>query len=147
MANYPLFLPFYHTVSNTELPHIQHLYPIKTAKQFEKDLDFLLQYFEPIAMDTLAKQIQQQKPFDRPSFHLTFDDGLSGCYHIIAPILKRKGIPASFFINSDFVDNQGLFYRYQVSLLLHHLKNSVVLDVQKKMIQMRLAQKGYGETP
>ena len=49
---------------------------------------------------------------------LTIDDGLRACADIIAPILKRKGIPAIFFLNNSFLDNQSLFYRYKASLLI-----------------------------
>ena len=49
---------------------------------------------------------------------LTFDDGLLECHQIIAPILKKKGIPAVFFLNNHFIDNKGLFFRYKVSILI-----------------------------
>jgi peptidoglycan/xylan/chitin deacetylase (PgdA/CDA1 family) len=39
-------------------------------------------------------------------------------------MLLKKGIPATFFLNSAFVDNQGLFYRYKVSLLLDNLQQN-----------------------
>ena len=34
--------PFYHAVSDEELIHIKHLYKVRTVKEFERDLDFLL---------------------------------------------------------------------------------------------------------
>ena len=49
---------------------------------------------------------------------LTFDDGLIECHQVIAPILKKKGIPALFFLNNHFIDNRGLFFRYKVSILI-----------------------------
>ena len=50
------------------------------------------------------------------------DDGLSGCHRYIAPLLRKKGIPASFFLNNRFIDNKSLFYRYKASLLVHQVK-------------------------
>ena len=120
-----LVLPFYHVVSNTHLPHIAHLYQYKTVAQFEQDLDWLLQYFEPVSLH----QIMAHKPanyFDKPAFHLTFDDGLREAAEVIAPILLRRGIPATFFINSAFIDNKGLFYRYKVSLIIDHIQQNDV---------------------
>jgi peptidoglycan/xylan/chitin deacetylase (PgdA/CDA1 family) len=33
--------------------------------------------------------------------------------------LTRKGVPASFFVNPDFVDNKNFFFRYKASVLIH----------------------------
>ena len=58
------------------------------------------------------------------------------CFDIIRPILLEKGISASFFINSDFVDNKDLMYRYKVSLLLEKIRSlkSAILPFTKKEI-------------
>ncbi len=68
--------------------------------------------------------VYNNKIIDKPSFHLTFDDGLKEIYSEIAPILERKGIPATFFINTDFVDNKTLFYRYKVSLIIESVNTN-----------------------
>jgi peptidoglycan/xylan/chitin deacetylase (PgdA/CDA1 family) len=116
-----LMLPFYHAVAEQPLPHIKHLYQMKTVKQFLKDLDFLLQHFEPIDAETLY-QFHVNKTIPQKSvFHLTFDDGLKEIYEIVAPILLQKGVPATFFVNSGFVDNKALFYRYHASLAIGDL--------------------------
>jgi len=112
---------FYHTISDHELPHIKHLYAVRGSALFERDLDYLLKHFTPIGLIELVEAVYQNKKLPSNSFLLTFDDGLSECYHIIAPILKRKGIPATFFINSDFVDNKALMFRYKASYLIEEL--------------------------
>jgi peptidoglycan/xylan/chitin deacetylase (PgdA/CDA1 family) len=89
---------------------------VKTVAEFQKDLDYLLKHFEPIDVETLYHfHINKITP-EKPVFHLTFDDGLKEIYEIVAPILLKKGVPATFFINSGFVDNKTLFYRHQHSL-------------------------------
>ena len=116
-----LALPFYHAVAEQPLPHIQHLYRMKTVKEFQKDLDFLLKHFEPINAETLYQfHINKTVP-QKPVFHLTFDDGLKEIYEIVAPILLQKGVPATLFVNSGFVDNKALFYRYHASLAIQKL--------------------------
>lgn len=114
-----LFLPFYHLVSDAPPPHLRHLYPVRSEKQFRADLDFLLQHFQPIDLQTLWGHIFENYPFTRPVFHLTFDDGLRECHDVVMPILLEKGIPATFFLNTDFVDNRALMFRYKASLLRH----------------------------
>jgi peptidoglycan/xylan/chitin deacetylase (PgdA/CDA1 family) len=109
--------PFYHAVSPEPLPHISHLYRIFSPDEFEQDLDELLQYFKPLSLaEYLAGGTTKAY---RPFMVLSFDDGLKGCHEYIAPLLKKKGIPAVFFLNNRFIDNRGLFYRYKASLLIH----------------------------
>lgn len=113
-----IFFPFYHAVDDEDQPHIEHLYPVKKIKQFEHELDVFLRHFDPISMDDLVQIQKGQKKIKGPSFLLSFDDGLKQCHDIIAPILLKRGIPATFFINSAFVGNKELMYRYKVSLLV-----------------------------
>lgn len=118
-----LILPFYHTVSDTPLKHLKHLYPIKNKNSFIKDLDFLLKYYHPISLQDLQSHVQKGHAFSKPSFLLSFDDGLREFNDVIAPILLRKGIPATCFLNSSFIGNKELFYRYKASVLIEHLTN------------------------
>ncbi|MBK6993412.1 MAG: polysaccharide deacetylase family protein [Lewinellaceae bacterium] len=104
-------------MSDESPPHVRHLYPVRTERQFREDLDFLLKHFQPIDLQTLWEHVFEKRAFDRPVFHLTFDDGLRECYDVVLPILLEKGISATFFLNPDFIDNQGLMYRYKASLL------------------------------
>ena len=52
---------------------------------------------------------------------LTFDDGFSEIYHVIAPILMNKGIPATFFLTTACLDNQELAHHNKISLLIEAL--------------------------
>ncbi|MDO8367927.1 MAG: polysaccharide deacetylase, partial [Saprospiraceae bacterium] len=78
-----LILPFYHLVSDESLPHVRHLYPIRTAQQFREDLDFLLKHFQPVDFQSLWEHVFENRPFESPVFHLTFDDGLRECHDVI----------------------------------------------------------------
>jgi peptidoglycan/xylan/chitin deacetylase (PgdA/CDA1 family) len=118
-----MILPLYHTVNDSPAKHLLHLYPIKNSSQFISDLDQLLKYFKPVDLNELISHVIQNKKFKSPVFHLTFDDGLSQFSEIIAPILLKKGIPVTCFLNSGFIGNKDLFFRYKASLLidiLHH---------------------------
>jgi peptidoglycan/xylan/chitin deacetylase (PgdA/CDA1 family) len=113
--------PFYHTVSPESLPHVSHLYRVLKPAEFERDLDQLLLMFEPLSLGDYLENSEGKR--GKRSMVLTFDDGLKGCYEFIAPLLKKKGIPATFFLNNKFIDNRGLFYRYKASLLIHQVRN------------------------
>ncbi|MFM9949754.1 MAG: polysaccharide deacetylase family protein [Saprospiraceae bacterium] len=111
-------VPVYHTVSDNTPEHIRHLYSVKTVRQFTADLDFLLKTYRPVNLAELENLLHHGIPPTTNTFLLTFDDGLREFHDSIAPLLLQKGIPAICFLNSDFVDNQGLFFRYKASLLI-----------------------------
>lgn len=115
----PVFLPFYHVVSNEKLPHIVN-YNYRNISQFEKELDFYLKYFNPVSLTELISK----KGSGKKIIHFSFDDGLKECAEIIAPVLQQKGIPATFFVNTGFVDNQRLFHKYKASLIFNRLKET-----------------------
>ncbi len=113
--------PFYHAVSDHSLPHLDCLYRVRTSKEFEQDLDMLLKNFRPLDLHTLIKAVKEKVPVRKPSFFLSFDDGLKEFYEIVAPVLLKKGIPATCFLNSAFIDNKDMFYRYKVCLLIKEI--------------------------
>ena len=118
-----LILPFWHSISDEPLPHLSQLYQVSTISEFDRDLDFLLLNYKPASVeDVLRLAISGEKPV-KNLFFPSFDDGLAECYHVVAPILKKKGIQAAFFINPEFVDNKMLFHRHKAGILLNHIKD------------------------
>ena len=112
-------LPFWHAVSDAQPPHLSRLYRVPTISEFEHDLDFLLMNYKPASVEDVLKFAITKEKSKKNLFFPSFDDGLSECYHVIAPILKKKGIAAAFFINPTFVDNKILFHRHKASLILN----------------------------
>ena len=116
-----LIFPFYHSVAFEPLLHIDSLYKTRTPIEFKADLEYLSKQFNSIEPQKAFQIYKDKQQPQKPSFSLSFDDGLSGFYHHVAPILIEKGIPAVIFLNSAFIDNKDLFYRYKASLLINHL--------------------------
>lgn len=109
--------------------HLIHLYEPRSIADFEKDLDYLVQHFKPISLDELMELKKNGFKTNESYFHITFDDGLRELYDVVAPILLKRKIPATFFINTDFIDNQELFYRFKASILAERAAASGVLDI------------------
>lgn len=127
-------LPYHHTVSDQPLEHIRHLYSYKNGKQFEQDLDFLLRHFEPVSVEEMVKDLNNGNDQKKGGFLLTFDDGFREVAEVIAPLLKKKGVPAVFFINPAFIDNKELFYRCKISILIGAIKQGGVTIQAVKQI-------------
>ena len=123
-GNTPL-LPFYHIVSDDmDIPHVKHLYTYRNIKQFKKDLDFFLKNYISLSLSDILMSYRQSRPLNNNSFLLTFDDGFREIYEVIAPILKQKGVSATFFLSSDFLDNKKLGYRHKASIILENIYKS-----------------------
>ncbi len=117
-----LIVPYYHMVSDRDVIHVKHLYPHKRLKAFTDDLEFLLRNYSPVSLLDLLDCLKQGRPLPGKSFLLTFDDGFREMHEIVAPLLKTRGIPAAFFINSAFTDNKELCYQHKASVLAERLR-------------------------
>ena len=132
LASVDLSIFYYHMVSDENVHHVRNLYPYKNVLAFKRDINFLLNNFEPIDLSDLLQAINNDRPFKKRSFLLTFDDGFSEMYDVVRPILLEKGVPATFFINSDFIDNKGMCYQNKASVILEKLKSQAFYDEKIK---------------
>jgi peptidoglycan/xylan/chitin deacetylase (PgdA/CDA1 family) len=109
-------------VSDNEVPHVRHLYRFRNVGQFTNDLDVFLAIYRPISLHELLDSLRIGTPLPRNSFLLTFDDGFREMYDVVAPVLLRKGIPATFFLTTAFLNNLDIADHSKISLLLEHLE-------------------------
>lgn len=131
LSNQPFLIPFYHLVSDEENSFAKYLYPPRKVETFKRDLEVLLKYYTPVSLHEFIVLSESENQPKKPYFHLTFDDGLSNFHDTVAPILEAKKIPATIFVNTNFIDNKALFYRYKASLLIQ--KYEISNSEEKKM--------------
>ncbi len=66
---------------------------------------------------------------------ITFDDGYSDCHDVALPILRRAGVPATFFVPTAFPGAGRLFWWDRVSLLLHRCQaERVELEYPRRLV-------------
>ena len=105
-------------IADHQVRHLQHLYPFRKTVEFERELDWLLARFQAVDLQQLVAAKTQGTKLPRKSFFLSFDDGFREMAEVVAPICKRKGVPVTFFLTTDFLDNRKLGYRHKASVLL-----------------------------
>ena len=147
LARAQLILPYYHVVSDDDVVHVKHLYGYKTIAQFERDLEFLLANYCPIGLDEVIEGVATGRRPRRPSFHLTFDDGFREMHDIVAPALLAKGVSATFFVNSAFIDNRELCYLNKASILIEAVRrtgrmNGVLVALRSEGIAVQDGESG-----
>jgi len=125
--------PYYHLVSDNNIPHIENLYQYKNVEQFLYDIKLLTSNYKSLN----PKDLFENK-ISKNSFLLTFDDGLQEVYTVIYPILKQNNISAIFFINPNFIDNKEALYKHYISIIISNLnnygyKNETLLTISKML--------------
>ena len=133
IAEKKLIVPLYHLVTDNPLPHIKHLYKPRSFKDFTKDVEFFMRNFKILTTGDFHSLINNAGSINRGGFMLTFDDGLREIYEIVAPYLFRKGIPAIFFINNNFIGNKDMFYRFKASILIEEISKRPDNSITKKL--------------
>ena len=113
-----LVLPYYHAVSDVELPHISGIYKFRNLRQFKMDVEFLLRHYVPVGLQDVIAHLDGIRPLPEHCFLLTFDDGFREVYDVIAPVLYSKGVPAVFFLATSVIDNRALLYPQKKSLVV-----------------------------
>ena len=115
---------FWHIVSDDPMPHVQHLYPVVSIKEFEAALLFLQENYTFINYQQLHSHIFKGTQLPSNAVHISFDDGYTECFQIVRPLLLKYKIPCTFFLTTDLIDNEILFYRNKQSLCIDRLVRS-----------------------
>lgn len=98
--SFPGAVLFYHRVADT----VPNGWTI-TNKNFVRHLDWLQQHLDFVSLDdTVADQKIGFR--ERPTVHITFDDGYADNMTAALPELIRRGIPTTYFVTTYFVEAQ-----------------------------------------
>ena len=136
LLNVELLLPYYHMVSDREVPHVDGLYKFRSVQQFDADMDFFLRSYTPVNLQDIISHLEGIRRLPRRCFLPTFDDGFREIYEIVAPILLTRGIPAVFFLTTSVIDNRELCSSAKKSLLIHTLNSSENPVAKQKVSQL-----------
>lgn len=90
-----------------------------SASQFERQMRFLRRHFTPEKSSRIQSGLGREIRFT-----VTLDDGYEDNYRVAAPILKRLGIPATFYVVSDFVGTDRLFWWEQIADMMRRSTRS-----------------------
>jgi peptidoglycan/xylan/chitin deacetylase (PgdA/CDA1 family) len=112
---------YYHRFDQRVPEYFRGGYSVKTATDFELELDALLQLLPPLSLSDLLQHAAGQ-PLPVPfGFFLSFDDGYRELYDVATPILKARNVPATVFITTSLLDNRQWLFEDEIGLLLNRL--------------------------
>lgn len=99
----------YHRV----LPRPDPLFPdLPEAAQFEAQMRWVRDWFNVLPLAEAVDRLHR-KTLPERALAITFDDGYADNEELAAPILRRLGLTATFFVATDYVDG-GLMWNDRV---------------------------------
>lgn len=105
--SYLLRCVVFHNITATESPFTNGINVNTRPTEFEGALKFLTTCYTPIRLeDVLADSTGRCLP--PRAVLVTFDDAYASVVESAAPLCRKFGVPALFFVNSAFLDNQRL---------------------------------------
>jgi peptidoglycan/xylan/chitin deacetylase (PgdA/CDA1 family) len=112
---------FGHRVADDRCPFVANLYRHPTEAAFSDALVLLKRHFTFVTLDAVIAHFRDGRPLPDYPLYLSFDDGFCNALDRVAPLLRAAGVPATFFLTADSVDNRHLFYGLRRSYLIDRL--------------------------
>lgn len=71
---------------------------------FERHVDHVGRYYRPVELNEVLAAYAEGRPLPPRAVLITFDDGYLNNAEEAAPLLRKKGIPAAFFLTTGYLD-------------------------------------------
>lgn len=91
------------------------------ADGFDRQMDYLAERFSIVPLEAIVKKLSDPRAKPSRELALTFDDGLRNQSSIVYPILKRRKLPATFFISPGLVDSGRWIWNHEARARLRSL--------------------------
>ena len=139
----------YHAVGDEErLLYAKGLYDIISPERFRNDMEDLLHFYKPIRLEQLIRYHRTgELPSGGKFFFLSFDDGLKVTSDCSVPVLLELGIPAAFFVNTDFIGNSSFLHRFKINLLIRSIQSDMSGQLKTKAKQFFTDREKYSADP
>ena len=95
----------YHSISDKIEPD-----ETVTPEEFEKQLQYIKENYKVISLDEAIEYLPTDFERVSGSIVITFDDGYRDNYYHAYPLLKKYDLPATIFLISGFINNDGSKY-------------------------------------
>lgn len=105
--SYSLRCVVFHDISVSESPFTKGMGVSITPAKLETVLTYLASHYVPVSLKDILDDASGRGLPPR-SILLTFDDGYASVMDTAVPLCRKLGLPAIFFVNGAFLDNQRL---------------------------------------
>ncbi|MBI4522975.1 MAG: polysaccharide deacetylase family protein [Deltaproteobacteria bacterium] len=88
-----------------------------TPQHFAQHLEVLKKFGPTLAVHQLEKALRQER-ISRKTMAVTFDDGYADNLYNALPLLEQHGVPATFFLSSGYLGQEGEFWWDELERLI-----------------------------
>lgn len=94
-----------------------------TCAEFDSQIKFIKKHFNPITIEHLVECHISSKKLPKSPILITFDDGFEDNYYNAFPILKKHNVPATIFISTDFISQDGTLWFDHLSYIIMNMSS------------------------
>jgi peptidoglycan/xylan/chitin deacetylase (PgdA/CDA1 family) len=106
-ASYSLRCVVFHNISTAPSPFTDGIAVSITPQKFEAALRFLTAHYAAVSLQDVLSQ-GDNRGLPARALLVTFDDAYASVAEWAAPLCRQYGVPAVFFVNAAFLNNQRL---------------------------------------
>jgi peptidoglycan/xylan/chitin deacetylase (PgdA/CDA1 family) len=105
--SYSLRCVVFHHIASEDSPFTAGINVRATPEQLEVALRFLIKYYKPVRLEDVLED-KDGRHLPQRAVLVTFDDAYASVWKVAAPLCKKYGIPAVYFVNAAFLNNRRL---------------------------------------
>ena len=115
-----------------------------SAANLAAQLDYLASHYTVLPLSTIECRLREGRPLPLSTAAITIDDGYSDFHEIAWPALRRRKMPATVFVVTDFVDRKRWIWTDKLPFLLSRTPaGELAVDIAGSSISGALT----GESP
>src|SRR5215471_15492942 len=119
----------YHSVMPDPSAHADSLGGIiHSESEFRAQMELLRRDYQPLSLQEVVDNLKTGKPSPKRSVVVTFDDGYTDNCEVAMPILDQLGIPATFYVTVDCIEQRKLPWPTRLRFAFRRTKRTVWND-------------------
>ncbi len=106
-------------------------------REFEWQMAYIARRMRPVSCAEVADALANDRPLPSRAVMVTFDDGFHDNHDVAFPVLRRLGVPATFFLSTRYINTECTFwFDWVVHALLTTPLTQIRLDTLKLTIPL-----------
>jgi peptidoglycan/xylan/chitin deacetylase (PgdA/CDA1 family) len=106
---------------------------VHSREVFRRQMELVARQYRPASLDEVTRFVRGQDELPDRAVVVTFDDGYADNYEIVAPILNKVGVPATFYITVECVEQGKLPWPARLRFVFRTTKRKNWTDFSGKL--------------
>lgn len=116
-----------------------------SPEAFDRHLELIGRYFHVVTTEEVRDYFRGASLGKSPAL-ITFDDGYRDNFEVALPLLLKRGLPATFFIASSFIEQRKLFWWDRIAYVVKSSKKRRLALTYPYPIEVDLEDRAEAQT-